>query len=357
MKRTIAVSTPSGSYAVEVGSDLLATLPEALRRAGLSGEAALVADRRVLSLHGHRLAGTRFSTVVEVPEGEASKSIREAERLWTALLQAGLQRGDAIVALGGGVVGDLAGFVAATIHRGVPFVQLPTTLLAQVDSSVGGKVAIDHPLGKNLIGAFHQPRLVVADVATLRTLPLRERWSGLVEVVKAALLADEPFFAWLEDRLEAIAEGDEAAQIEAIARSVEIKARIVEADERETGPRRHLNLGHTIGHALEVASGYGHLTHGEAVLVGLHAAVRISERHADLPAAQAARIRRLLGRFPKPELPPLHASALLAATLRDKKRVGRAVRFVVLSRIGVAGTVAADEAMLQEAIEAALEGR
>lgn len=348
----LPVHTPSGAYAVQVGEHLLADLPQRLAAAGLRGRVAIVADERVLALHPLAMPD---AVVIAVPSGEASKSLREAERLWTALLEAGFGRSDTLVAYGGGVAGDLAGFVAATLHRGMPFVQVPTTLLSQVDSSVGGKVAIDHPLGKNLVGAFHQPRLVVADVAALATLPVRERWSGLAEIAKAALLGDLDLLALLERHLEDIAGNEPVPTIDAIARAIRVKAQIVAQDERESGLRRVLNLGHTVGHALEVVCGYGVLTHGEAVLLGMRAAVRISHEHAGLPAGDADRALTLLARFPVPDLGPIDRDAVLAAAFRDKKREGARVHYVVLESLGNAATLPADEALLREAVHAALE--
>ena len=353
----IPVETPSGAYAVHVGRDLLGDLGARLAAAGARGRVAVVADATVRALHGDAaLRSLPDAVVLEVPPGEASKSLAQADRLWTALLEAGIGRGDTLVALGGGVAGDLAGFVAATLHRGMAFVQVPTTLLSQVDSSVGGKVAIDHPLGKNLIGAFHQPRLVVADVATLATLPERERWSGLAEIAKAALLGDRALLALLETGLEAIAAGEPEATAAAVARSIRVKARIVAADERETGLRRVLNLGHTVGHALELVAGYGTLTHGEAVLLGMRAAIEVSRRCAGLSAAEAARVLALLARFPVRPPRDLDRAAVVGAALRDKKREGARVHYVVLGAIGSAHTIAADEPLLRLAVDAALEG-
>lgn len=352
----LPIDTPSGAYSVQIGSGLIADLGPRLAAAGVKGRIAVVADANVLALHGEAALRTLPAPVViDVPPGEPSKSLQQADRLWTALLAAGIGRSDTLVALGGGVVGDLAGFVAATLHRGMPFVQVPTTLLSQVDSSVGGKVAIDHPLGKNLIGAFHQPRLVVADVSTLATLPVRERWSGLAEIAKAALLGDPELLALLERNLEAIAAGAPEPTAQAVARAVRVKAKVVAQDERETGLRRVLNLGHTVGHALELVAGLGTLTHGEAVLLGLRAAVAISVQHAGLSPADAARARALLARFPVEPPRDLDPRAVLEAALRDKKREGARVHYVVLSAIGSAHTIAADEALLRAAIDAALE--
>lgn len=348
----VAVEVAPRAYEVRVGAGLLADLAPALREVGVAGRVAVIADDTALALHGAAaLATLGDAPILAVPPGEGSKSIEQAQRLWGALIEAGIGRGDCVLALGGGVVGDLAGFVAATLHRGIDLVQVPTTLLAQVDASVGGKVAIDHPLGKNLIGAFHQPRLVVADVGALATLPARERWSGLAEIAKAALLGDAALFARLEAELETIAAAPPA---EVVARAVAIKARVVAADEREGGLRRVLNLGHTVGHALEHACA-GALTHGEAVVYGMRAAIRLSQRRAGLAAAGARRALALLDRFPVPPLPPLDREALLALALRDKKRVGGAVHFVVVPALGQAATLPADARTLREAIDLALE--
>lgn len=337
----VAVRPP---YEVHVGPGLLAGLGRQLRSLGLDGKVALVSDAHVLARWGgiarRSLADAGLDgVVVEVLPGESSKTLLTAGRIYGTLVEAGLTRDDTVVALGGGVTGDLAGFIAATYHRGVAFVQAPTTLLAQVDAAIGGKVGVDHPLGKNLVGAFHQPRLVLADTFTLSTLPARERWNGLAEVAKAALVADAELFAALEEGLESAGEGTAppswlAAVIE---RAVRIKAEIVAEDEREAGRRRLLNFGHTLGHALEAATGFGPLAHGEAVVIGMRAAVAASVRAGRLAGDEAERILALLSRFPAPPRQARRPTreALGAAVARDKKvTTGGVVRLVLLEGIG-----------------------
>lgn len=347
----IQVETASGAYPVWVGRGLLPRLGALLMEAGTFRRFALVADERVLSLWGEEvMASLPPCAVFPVPPGEEAKSLRWAERLWGGLIEGGFGRGDCVLALGGGATGDLAGFVAATFHRGIPFVQIPTTLLAQVDASVGGKTAIDHPLGKNLVGAFHQPSLVVADEAFLHTLDERERWSGLAEMVKAAFLADRDLVQVFEAHLEAFARGERPTS-EAVARSIRIKAEVVGRDERDRGPRNLLNLGHTVGHALEATTGFSLLTHGEAVVLGMKAAGHVSRRLGTLGGEDAERALALLSRFPLPDFPIPSAEDLLRAIKRDKKSVGGDVRFVVLHGLGKAGLVTVDERLLLHGIE------
>ena len=265
-----------------------------------------------------------------------------------------------VLALGGGVVGDLAGFVAATFHRGMRLVHAPTTLLAQVDSSIGGKVAIDHPLGKNLVGAFHPPARVLSDVSTLRTLPPRERWNGLAEVVKTALVLDSELFEELENALPALGRGesDDEGWAGVVGRTAALKARVVSEDELEAGPRMLLNFGHTVGHALEAATGHGPLGHGEAVVLGMRAAVAVSERLGRLNADEVQRVVQVLERFPRPPpVPRPEREAVRAALGRDKKAVAGKVRYVVLDAVG-RGAVepALPEELLSFAIDLALEG-
>jgi 3-dehydroquinate synthase len=282
-----------------------------------------------------REAGHEVS-LVTVPPGEESKSLDQTARLCRELVRAGLDRGSAILALGGGVVGDLAGFVAATLFRGIAFVNLPTTLLAQVDSSVGGKTAVNLPEGKNLVGTFYQPRLVVADVLTLRTLPEREFRSGLAEVVKHAMIGDAELFRRLEEDADRILERDPATLESVIVRNCAIKARVVEQDERESGLRVVLNFGHTVGHAVEAALGYGAVTHGEAVAYGMLVAAALSVRRGLCARAEAARLEALLRRFdlvpalrPSPEL-------LEQYILRDKKMRDGVLQFVLTPGVGSA---------------------
>jgi 3-dehydroquinate synthase len=280
-----------------------------------------------------------------------------AELFWGRLIESGFGRSDVLFACGGGVVGDLGGFVAATFHRGMRLVQVPTTLLAQVDSSIGGKVAVDHRLGKNLVGAFYPPEQVLADVETLATLPVRERWNGLAEVVKVALVRDAGFVAELEGELETLADGPITARVEeVVGRAAQLKAEIVSADEREGGVRMLLNFGHTLGHALEAATGYAALSHGEAVVVGMKAAVRLSAGLGFLGEAEAARALALLSRFPHPlGLVKPTPEAVRAAALRDKKALGGKLRYVVLRGIGQGAVEPLPEAGLDRAVALALE--
>ncbi|HSN70451.1 MAG TPA: 3-dehydroquinate synthase, partial [Steroidobacteraceae bacterium] len=258
-----------------------------------------------------------------------------------ALVAQRMNRDCAVVALGGGVIGDIAGFAAACYQRGVDYVQVPTTLLAQVDSSVGGKTGVNHPGGKNLIGAFHQPRAVVADIATLDTLDPREYAAGLAEVVKYGAIADTAFFAWLEASAEALEARDPTALTTTIRRCCEIKARIVSLDERETGVRALLNLGHTFGHAIETASGYGQWLHGEAVAAGMVLAAKLSARLGWLDAASVERLQHLLARFGLPVEPPrIGARRAFELMGMDKKVSGGRLRLVLLEGIGTARVTA-----------------
>ncbi|MBM3583424.1 MAG: 3-dehydroquinate synthase [Alphaproteobacteria bacterium] len=298
---TIRVALGERSYDVVIGEGLF-DQAAALARPVLGRPMVFqVTDEHVAALHADRLdaalarGGITTARRIVVPAGEASKSFDQLGRLLDALIEAGCERNDTIVALGGGVIGDLAGFAAAIMRRGVAYIQVPTTLLAQVDSSVGGKTAVDSPRGKNLIGAFHQPRLVLADIDTLATLPARELRAGYAEVVKYGLLGDAAFFAWLESNGADALAGDTAARRHMVATSCGAKARIVAADERETGKRALLNLGHTFGHALETAAGHGDaLPHGEAVAIGMVLAFTLSARLGLAPAEDAARVVRHL---------------------------------------------------------------
>src|SRR5690606_15559793 len=286
-----------------------------------------------------------------LPPGEATKSAAHLGALYDWALGLGISRETPVLALGGGVVGDLAGFAAATLLRGLPLAHLPTSLVAQADSAIGGKTSINHDAGKNLIGAFHQPRLVLADPAALRTLPAREFTSGLAEVVKAALVADAGFAGWLAGRWDAVLARDPATLAPLVYHAAAVKAAIVSEDEHEAGRRAILNFGHTFGHAIERVAGYGTFTHGEAVALGMHAALALSRTlrpDADLDAAEA-----LVARLPVP--PGLHALAtddLLAAMATDKKRTVEGLRFIVLDAVGQARVV---EGVTREAVAAAWE--
>ena len=328
------------SYTVQIGPGLLDSAGPACARLRLGRRAAVVTQPAVAS-HASRVAeslrGAGFDlTVLEVPEGEEAKSLREAERLWDAFLAHGLDRASPVVAVGGGVVGDLAGFAAASFMRGVPVVQVPTTLLAQVDASVGGKVAVNHPRGKNLIGAFHQPRLVLIDPETLRTLPEREYRSGLAEVVKTGAALDADLFASLESGLDALRRRDPNLLEAVVSACCAQKARIVEQDEREeTGVRMVLNYGHTVGHALETLSGYRRWLHGEAVAIGMAAAGRLAVRLGWTDIRTADRLEALLQGVGLPvRFTDIDPRQIAAALRHDKKARDGRVPFVLLRTLG-----------------------
>jgi 3-dehydroquinate synthase len=310
--------------------------------ANLSGAAYVVSDSDVHRHYGRRaedvLRDAGFDTdSCVVPAGEASKTFETASQIYDWLVAHRAERGHAIVALGGGMVGDLAGFVAATFLRGLPLVHVPTSLLAMVDASVGGKVAVDHREGKNLIGAFYQPRLVVADVATLKTLPPRELTSGWAELIKHALIQDADLLGLLEAEATALASLNPETTTQVVARSVAIKAQVVSEDERETtGRRTILNYGHTVGHALEAAAGYSGLLHGEAVAIGMMAAAEIGRRLGVTPLPLVERQRAVLERFGLPLKPPqLSLDRVLNTITLDKKVSGKVVRWVLLADVGL----------------------
>ena len=294
------------------------------------GRLAVMLDENVARLHRARVESAlsgRAHEVFEVPSGERYKTLETASRAYDWLAQHRFERGEALVAIGGGVTGDLAGFVAATWRRGVPFVQVPTTILSQVDSSVGAKVAVDHPLGKNLIGAFHPPTQVLADTALLTTLPLRQRWSGLAEVVKTALLAGGELFDLVERDLEGFA--DATVSLDAvIERCVEHKAAVVERDPYERGERATLNFGHSVGHALELLAGYESLLHGEAVAWGMRAELALAG------VARGSREAQLVRRLAVPPLPAAEVDAVLDAMRSDKKVARGRVRFALVDSAG-----------------------
>lgn len=334
---TVDVALERTPYTVWIGDGLLAHCGGKIRPLHAGGKVAVVTDSHVAPIYAgavmQSLAGEGFEPVlITVPAGESSKSMAIAARVADEMIAAGLDRKSLLVALGGGVVGDLAGFVAAIYYRGIPFVQIPTTVVSQVDSSVGGKTGVNAPGGKNLIGAFHHPLLVLADPATLLSLPEREFNEGFAEIIKHAAIRDDAMLGLLDPE-------KKSGLAPLIARNVAIKARIVEADERETtGERALLNFGHTVGHAIEQAAGYGRFLHGEAISIGLHAALRLSVSKAGLAEADAARILAALDAFRLPTRVPadLETTTLLDAMQRDKKFDAGKVRFVLLERPGVA---------------------
>jgi len=339
---TIRVELGARAYDVVVGADLLDGLGARLRSLGFAGRCGLVTSDRVGALYRkpveRSLALAGFAPiVVEVPDGEQHKTLATLERVYDALLRAGIERRTPLIALGGGVIGDLTGFAAATLLRGLPVVQVPTTLLAQVDAAIGGKTAVDHAVGKNLVGAFHQPRLVLADVAVLGTLPRRELLAGLAEVVKYGVIGDAALFERIAQDPTALLTLDPAALVPVVAACARQKAAVVAADEHEErGERAVLNFGHTIGHALEAATDYGRFLHGEAVAVGMVAAARVSYALDLCAAATAERIRALLERLGLPTTLPSDVSpaALGTAMRADKKSTGGRIRFVAVEDIG-----------------------
>ena len=272
-----------------------------------------------------------------LPDGEKYKNIEHLNLIFDALLASGFNRDCTVLALGGGVIGDMAGFASACFQRGVYFIQVPTTLLSQVDSSVGGKTGINHPLGKNMIGAFQQPQVVLADMSQLKTLPARELSAGLAEVIKYALLGDADFLAWLEQHMDALVQGDEAALAEAVYRSCAHKARIVANDEKEQGERALLNLGHTFGHAIESYLGYGEWLHGEAVATGMVMAADLSQRMGWISAEDLARTKNIIQRANLPIVcPQIPLDDFLAYMAHDKKVLNGQLRLVLMQAVGQA---------------------
>ena len=345
-RATVSVDLGERSYEIEFGEDWLETIG---RRAAARLDVEKVALVTVSSVsrryapaltRGLQAAGVRVRKVV-VPDGDANKNLNELGKLYDAFLDHGLDRSSAVVTLGGGVAGDLGGFAAATFLRGIPFVQVPTTVLAMVDASIGGKTGINLPQGKNLAGAFHQPRGVYLDTATLRSLPARERAAGFAELIKAAVIWDADFFDWLEPRVESFLALDPKVVIPALKRACAIKAEVVERDEREGGLRRLLNFGHTLAHAIEKHARYRGILHGEAVAIGMAFAAERSEALGFAPAGTSGRLIAVLERAGLPTRAPNRPrSAYLSAIAVDKKKQGGKVHFVVLDGIGSSSTAA-----------------
>jgi len=341
--RIVQVPLGNRSYAIKVGDGLLSRLGAECAQFKLGQRCAVITDSNVGKKFAKAalksLSASGFEPVlITVPAGEKSKRIAVVEKCYDQLAAHRLERKSFIVALGGGVVGDLAGFVAATYLRGIPFVQVPTTLLAQVDSSVGGKTGVNLKAGKNLVGAFYQPQLVLCDLDTLKTLPKREYISGLAEVIKYGVIYDAILFARLERNLPKLLQRDAATLAAVIARCCEIKADVVGQDETESGLRAILNFGHTIGHAIENSSGYGKFLHGEAIAIGQIAAARLSQKILGLPSGDVARIEKLFARAGLPvkiKLNLVQRKKLFAAMKLDKKVSGGEIKFVLARKIGV----------------------
>jgi 3-dehydroquinate synthase len=340
--RNVKVPLGNRSYDIRIGTGLLAGLGNQCGRLGLAPRCAIISDSHVAPRYGKaakqslKQAGFDCS-LITVPAGETSKSLKTVQACYDQLAALRLERKSFIVALGGGVVGDLAGFVAATYLRGIAFVQVPTTLLAQVDSSVGGKVGVNLKAGKNLVGAFYQPRLVLCDLDTLGTLPAREYRAGLAEVIKYGIIYDDALFRRLEREMDKLLERDTDTLAAVVARCCGIKAEVVQQDETESGLRAILNFGHTIGHALEAISHYGKYLHGEAISIGQVAAAGLSARQLGLSQAEVTRISELLRRAGLPtavRLTPGAQKKLIKAMQLDKKVSGGEIKFVLARRIG-----------------------
>jgi 3-dehydroquinate synthase len=359
--QTLSVELGARAYPIHIGAGLLGEA--SLYAAHVHGKRVAVVTNPVVQSHylarvdaALRQAGAEPMAVV-VQDGEQAKSWSELDRIFDALLAARLGRDALIVALGGGVVGDLAGFAASVYQRGIPFLQVPTTLLAQVDSSVGGKTAINHARGKNMVGAFHQPLAVIADVASLDTLPERELRAGIAEVIKHGFILDLAFVGWLEQNIDRLLARDRPALEHAVRRSCELKAQVVAADERESGLRAILNFGHTFGHAIEAGVGYGEWLHGEAVGTGMVMAAELSARVGTLGRADADRVKALIARAGLPMRgPDLPAGRYLELMQVDKKAAGGKLRFVVLEGIGRAALRAdIDPRLVKESLAAATQ--
>jgi 3-dehydroquinate synthase len=336
----VSVELSERTYRIVIGRGVLSRAGTVLKELQGAGKIAIVTDknlaRRYLQPLTRSINDAGFQTAaVVLPPGERTKSLRSVSRILDELVRRKFERRSTLVALGGGVIGDVTGFAAAIYLRGIPFIQVPTSLVAQVDSSVGGKTGVDHPLGKNLIGAFHQPLAVLADTGTLRTLPAREWIAGLAEVIKYGVIADEPFFDFLERNIERILRHEEDAVSRVIARSCEIKAQVVSEDERESDRRRILNFGHTIAHALETLSRYRGLIHGEAVAIGMIQEAEIASRLGLCGMEVVERIRRLVRKAGLPtEMPRVSFSALWDAMQTDKKVAQGTIYCAMPTRIG-----------------------
>jgi len=353
----VAIDLGDRSYDIVIGAGLL-DRPETFGGLPKGRDAVIVTNEVVGPLLSQRLSSTlqssyaRVSTIT-LPDGEPHKDLTTLNTIFDSLLEQGADRQTTLFALGGGVVGDVAGFAAACYMRGVPYVQVPTTLLSQVDSSVGGKTAVNHPLGKNMIGVFNQPVRVVADLSTLETLPQRELVAGLAEVIKYGLIADVQFLAWIEVNLDSLLARGKTALAHAVKRSCEIKAAIVAEDERESGLRAVLNFGHTFGHAIETGLGYGEWLHGEAVGCGMVMAADLSARLGLLSSVESERVRQIVERAGLPTVGPrIGVERYLELMRLDKKSSAGEIRFVVIGPLGSAAVRGAPDDLVKQAIRA-----
>jgi 3-dehydroquinate synthase len=338
MMREIIVPHATGSYPICIGEDLIKN-HSLLQKYAVSSQVCVVTNERVAPLYLQYLQEAYQNyqlDVVVLPDGETHKNLEQFMRIMDELVAHQHHRDTTLVALGGGVVGDMTGFAAACYHRGVAFMQIPTTLLSQVDASIGGKTAVNHPLGKNLIGAFHQPQAVLIDVSTLKSLPEREFQSGLAEIIKAALIKDAEFFSWLEENMSLILQRNTQILTQAILRACTIKRDVVANDEKETGERALLNFGHTFGHGIEQVLEYKNILHGEAVSIGMVMAAKLSLDVGELSAKDCKRILHLLqaARLPVEMPKTVTTEALLHAMLQDKKILKKKMRFILLKQIG-----------------------
>jgi 3-dehydroquinate synthase len=335
-----AVRTPSADYFVEIAPGSSERLAPILDAAALPPRRFVVSNPTVWRLHGHRIQNATSEEPILIPDGERFKHLATASRIYDALVRATADRASSIIAVGGGVVGDIAGFAAATYLRGIPVVHVPTTLLAQVDSAIGGKVGVNHPMGKNLIGAFHQPAAVVIDPVVLGTLPRREFRAGLYEVVKYGMIASRSLFERIAANLKPLFSRDADVLMPVITESCRIKATIVERDEREAGPRRVLNFGHTLGHALEAATKYRRFRHGEAVAYGMMAAAALARARGVLAESDRDALVTVTNQMgPLPPVGDLSAAQVLEAVARDKKVIAGRLHFVLPIAVGAVETV------------------
>ena len=356
--RTLTVTPPSHSYPIFIGGQLLDRADELLAPYIKGNKVAVITNTTVAPLYLEKLQTALAKLDIDyfsitLPDGEQYKDWQTLNLIFDGLMQHRAERKTTLIALGGGVIGDMVGFAAATYQRGAPFIQIPTTLLSQVDSSVGGKTAINHPLGKNMIGAFYQPQAVLADLSTLATLPQRELSAGLAEVIKYGALGDIGFLQWLETHMDALMQQDSSILAEAVYHCCQMKAEIVGQDETEQGIRAWLNLGHTFGHAIEAEMGYGNWLHGEAVAAGMVLACRLSEQLGHLDSNDTARLTTLLQQAKLPVEPPRFAFDRWIEHMQHDKKVSSGImRFIGLNRLGEANiTDITDPAILQRTLQ------